>query len=313
MLAKSSELKFFIPLISLVDHFNFNRITQNPLKKSVHCSLKLTRCQRLTSVNQLDFKWLPKSLKTLFFILLKRCLFHTFNNITSNCKKSTILALWRTSFPTAKKVSFCAFYEIAWDRKKQPPPQALRFSHGRGEREWLVMNRKGPLEGYRCLLPPFLCAHIFIKRETSGYESGKKVPLSRFKSSFGKVRNGWKANNINVKMSFTRKLKIPDFFFIKKYLFLSFNLNDNHRKKGNNFAVCSTENECRNLVFLPFWTSTVDLFVKKVELPESFTDCTDLTGLAKTWLQKSLIYLLTESCSGAYLFVLFCFVLFFFS
>ena len=33
------------------------------------------------------------------------------------------------------------------------------------------MNRKGPWEGYRrCLLPAFFCAHIFIKRETSGYE-----------------------------------------------------------------------------------------------------------------------------------------------
>ena len=37
------------------------------------------------------------------------------------------------------------------------------------------MNRKGPWEGYsrlaRCLLPAFLWAHIFIKRETSGYEA----------------------------------------------------------------------------------------------------------------------------------------------
>ena len=30
--------------------------------------------------------------------------------------------------------------------KNQPSPQALRFSQGRGER--LVMNRKGPWEGY---------------------------------------------------------------------------------------------------------------------------------------------------------------------
>ena len=30
---------------------------------------------------------------------------------------------------------------------RQPPPQALRFSQGRGER--LVMKRKGPWEGYR--------------------------------------------------------------------------------------------------------------------------------------------------------------------
>ena len=33
------------------------------------------------------------------------------------------------------------------------------------------------------------------------------------------------------------------------------------------------ENECRNLVFLLFLTSRVDLFVKKIiELPESFAD-----------------------------------------
>ena len=41
------------------------------------------------------------------------------------------------------------------------------------KREWLVMNLKGPWEGYRrFLLPAFLCAYIFIERETSGYEAG---------------------------------------------------------------------------------------------------------------------------------------------
>ena len=44
----------------------------------------------------------------------------------------------------------------------QPPPQALCFWQGRGER--LVMNRKGPWEG-----------HIIIERETSGYEVGDRV------------------------------------------------------------------------------------------------------------------------------------------
>ena len=62
--------------------------------------------------------------------------------------------------------------------QSQPPPQALRFSQCRGKR--LVMNRKRPWEGYRqqakrrlarCLLPAFLCAHIFIERETYGYEA----------------------------------------------------------------------------------------------------------------------------------------------
>ena len=55
-------------------------------------------------------------------------------------------------------------------------PSRASFSAGRGER--LVMNRRtGPWEGYRwqgearCLLPAFLCAHIFVERETSGYEA----------------------------------------------------------------------------------------------------------------------------------------------
>jgi len=34
----------------------------------------------------------------------------------------------------------------------------------------------------RCLLPAFLCAHIFIKRETSGYEAGFTGDLSRIAS-----------------------------------------------------------------------------------------------------------------------------------
>ena len=53
--------------------------------------------------------------------------------------------------------------------------------------EWLVMNRKGPWEGYRrqakrrlarCVLPAFLCAHIF--RETSGYEAVTVMFCGRF-------------------------------------------------------------------------------------------------------------------------------------
>ena len=62
----------------------------------------------------------------------------------------------------------------------QPPPQALRFSHGRGERETRVtgeepqgtMGRVPSAGEARCLRPAFLCAHIFIERETSGYEAG---------------------------------------------------------------------------------------------------------------------------------------------
>ena len=64
----------------------------------------------------------------------------------------------------------------------QPLPQALRFSQGRGER--LVMNHKGPWEGYRrqakrrlarCLLPAFLCVHMFMERETSGCEAVSRM------------------------------------------------------------------------------------------------------------------------------------------
>ena len=44
----------------------------------------------------------------------------------------------------------------------QPPPQALRFSQGRGER--LVMNRKGPWEGYRRSRLP-LRAHFHRERD----------------------------------------------------------------------------------------------------------------------------------------------------
>ena len=41
-------------------------------------------------------------------------------------------------------------------------------------------------------------------------ETEEKVPLLRFKTSFGNLKNGWRADNINVKfkISFTRKLKI---------------------------------------------------------------------------------------------------------
>ena len=45
----------------------------------------------------------------------------------------------------------------------QPPPQALRFSHGRGERETRVTGDE--LQGTmgRELLPAFLCAHVLKK------------------------------------------------------------------------------------------------------------------------------------------------------
>ena len=49
----------------------------------------------------------------------------------------------------------------------QPPPQALRFSQGRGER--LVMNRKGPWEGYRLQgKPVFSFPPSFARKFSSG-------------------------------------------------------------------------------------------------------------------------------------------------
>ena len=70
--------------------------------------------------------------------------------------------------------------------REQPPPQALRFLHGRGERETRVtgdepqgtmgrVQTAGEASLARCLLPAFLCAHIFIQRETSGYEAATGV------------------------------------------------------------------------------------------------------------------------------------------
>ena len=66
-------------------------------------------------------------------------------------------------------------------RPRQPPPQALRFSHGRGERETRVTGDEpqgtmGRVQkpAARCLLPAFLCGHIFIKRETSGSEAASE-------------------------------------------------------------------------------------------------------------------------------------------
>ena len=61
-----------------------------------------------------------------------------------------------------KSLKFNAFSHRV---QRQPPPQTLRFSHGTGERETRVT-------GDEPLLPAFLCAYIFIERETSGYEAG---------------------------------------------------------------------------------------------------------------------------------------------
>ena len=64
---------------------------------------------------------------------------------------------------------------------RQPPPQALRFSHGEASAKRVTVDgpqgtmgrvqMAGEARLALCLLPAFLCAHIFIKREMSGYEA----------------------------------------------------------------------------------------------------------------------------------------------
>ena len=46
----------------------------------------------------------------------------------------------------------------------QPPPRALRFSYGRGERETRVTGDEPQGTMGRVLLPAFLCAHIEERR-----------------------------------------------------------------------------------------------------------------------------------------------------
>ena len=147
-------------------------------------------------------------LKTLFYIFKEfKGTFCDFENITSNCQKGTFFAILRTSLPTAKKVPFSQFWEHHFQLPKRYLFALLRTSLPTAEKV------------------PFCAFHEIA------WNRKKKVPLLRFKTSFGKVKNEWRADNIDVKISFNRKLKIPDFFFKKRYLFLIFNLNDKHRQK----------------------------------------------------------------------------------
>ena len=120
-----------------------------------------------------------------YFIFLKWYLFRTLNNITSNCKKGTFFALLRASLPTAKKVPFSRFWEHGFQLQKR---------------------------------------YLFVPLMRS-LEGDKKVTFSRFKSLFGKVRNGWKVDNIDVKIFSLESLKWPP-FFPKKLPFLTFHLID---------------------------------------------------------------------------------------
>ena len=89
-----------------------------------------------------------------------------------------------TFFPHCK--IFCIhvnnFSDNNWSHTvlPQPPPQALRFSHGRGEREtsdwWYTARDHGKgTDGRRSAVSPvvsFPPSFARISRETSGYEAG---------------------------------------------------------------------------------------------------------------------------------------------
>ena len=106
---------------------------------------------------------------------------------------------WKHYFIFLKRYLFRTFNNITFNCKKKVP-----FS-----RFWSWEHRFQLQKRY--LFAPFM----------RSLESDKKVPLSRFKSSFGNVRNGWKADNIEVKIFSPESLKYPP-FFSKKVPFLNF-------------------------------------------------------------------------------------------
>ena len=82
------------------------------------------------------FNGFPKAWKH-YFIFLKRYLFRTFNNITSNCKIGTFFALLRASLSTAKKGTFLCLW---WDRLKTTKRYLFRALnhrlHGKVRNGW---------------------------------------------------------------------------------------------------------------------------------------------------------------------------------
>ena len=74
---------------------------------------------------------------------------------------------------------------------------------------------------------------------------------------FGKVKNGWKADNIDLKIFSPESLKYPP-FFSKKVPFFIFSPDRLALTKKVTIL-----HKCRKLIFLLFSSSRVDLFVKK--------------------------------------------------
>ena len=70
---------------------------------------------------------------------------------------------------------------LVFNGRRQPPPQSLCLSQGRGEQ--LLMNRKGPWEGYRQVQSPFhLPLHADFYRERNVWVQGRVSALSYCKN-----------------------------------------------------------------------------------------------------------------------------------
>ena len=118
---------------------------------------------------------------------------------TSFIFKGTFYALLMRLLVTAKSL-FCSF-----DRNVSKPQKRYLF---RAFEEIASTWKKGTF-------------FALLKRSL---QPEKKVPFSRFKVLFGKVRNGWKADNIDVKIFSPESLKYPP-FFSKKAPFFNFSHN----------------------------------------------------------------------------------------
>ena len=133
--------------------------------KKIRVNLERTPHQRHLNVS-LEVKWIETPVRKAISALKTRKPTHRL--IFNEVAKLLVFTVATFSGSTPASSSGASFF--AWQR--------------RARNEWQVMNRKGPWERYRrqvkrrlarCLLPAFLCAHIFIKRETSGYEAGSTL------------------------------------------------------------------------------------------------------------------------------------------
>ena len=97
----------------------------------------------------------------------------------------------------------------------------FRMVESSAKRDPLVMNRKGPWEGYSCLLPAFSCAHIFIERERERRLGTRQVVSSGLKLE--KMSPGTKQTvlikRVYVKQGFTVQCPNSGLFFPSRSVF----------------------------------------------------------------------------------------------